>query len=171
VLGIPPAIAAELARLPGISFLTRLPVALAIWLGNYYIWHLPALYDAALRSYGLLHLEHVCYLAAGTLLWWPVFQDVPHRVSNASRALYLFIAFVLASPIGLLLALVPSPAYDWYAEGPRLWGLSAETDQQIAGVTMSVEQAIVFFTVFAVVFFRFLAEEERGGAAEASFER
>jgi putative membrane protein len=171
VLGIPPAIAAELARLPGASFLTRLPVALAIWLGTYYVWHLPPLYDAALRSYGLLHLEHVTYLAAGTLLWWPVFQDVPHRVSNAARALYLFVAFVLSSPIGLLLALVPSPAYDWYVEGGRLWGLSAETDQQIAGVTMSVEQAIVFFGVFAVVFFRFLAEEERGGPAEASFER
>lgn len=167
VLGIPPAIAAQLGRLPGASFLTRLPVALGLWLANYFFWHLPVIYDAALRSYGLLHLEHVCYLAAGTLLWWPVFQDVPHRVSNASRALYLFLAFVLASPIGLLLALLPSPAYDWYVEGDRLWGLSAEADQQIAGVTMSVEQAIVFFGVFAFVFFRFLAEEERGGTAEA----
>jgi cytochrome c oxidase assembly factor CtaG len=105
-------------------------------------------------------LEHVCYLAAGVLLWWPVFQDVPHRLSSAARALYLFLAFVLASPIGLLLALLPEAAYDSYVDGDRLWGLSAHADQQIAGVTMSVEQAIVFFAVFAVFFFRFLAEEE-----------
>jgi cytochrome c oxidase assembly factor CtaG len=81
-------------------------------------------------------------------------------MSSAARALYVFLAFVLASPIGLLLALLPEPVYDWYVDGGGLWGLSPHTDQQIAGVTMSVEQAIVFFAVFAVFFFRFLAEEE-----------
>ncbi len=161
VLGIPPFLAARLARLPGARFLTWAPVALGLWLVTYFAWHLPAAYDAALEHSALLHLEHACYLAAGVLLWWPVFQDVPHRLSNAARALYLFVAFVLASPIGLLLALLPEPVYDWYEEGDRLWGLSAHADQQIAGVTMSVEQAIVFFAIFAFFFFRFLAEEER----------
>jgi cytochrome c oxidase assembly factor CtaG len=89
-----------------------------------------------------------------------VLQDLPHRLSNASRALYLFLAFVLASPIGLLLALAPDAAYDYYVEGDGLWGLSAHADQQIAGVTMSAEQAVVFFAVFAVFFFRFLRDEE-----------
>jgi cytochrome c oxidase assembly factor CtaG len=63
----------------------------------------------------------------------------------------------------LLLALLPEPVYDWYVDGGELWGLSPQVDQQIAGVTMSVEQAIVFFAVFAIYFFRFLAEEEAGG--------
>jgi putative membrane protein len=160
VLGTPPALAARLGRLPGAPVLTWAPVALGLWLLTYYVWHLPFAYDAALGNQALLHLEHACYLAAGVLLWWPVFQDVPRRLSSAARALYLFVAFVLASPIGLLLALLPEPVYDWYIEGRRIWGLSAQADQQIAGVTMSVEQAIVFFTVFAVFFFRFLAEEE-----------
>jgi putative membrane protein len=163
VLGIPPAMAADLAGLPGTRLVTRAPIALGLWLATYFVWHIPALYDAALESYALLHLEHVCYLAAGMLLWWPVFQDVPHRLSSAARALYIFVAFILASPIGLLMALLPEPAYDWYVEGGGLWGLSPEADQQIAGVTMAMEQAIVFFAVFAVFFFRFLAEEERGG--------
>jgi cytochrome c oxidase assembly factor CtaG len=168
VLSIPPAMAADLARLPGAGFLTRAPIALGLWLATYFLWHIPALYDAALESYALLHLEHVCYLAAGMLLWWPVFQDVPHRLSSAARALYIFVAFILASPIGLLMALLPEPAYDWYVEGGGLWGLSPEADQQIAGVTMAMEQALVFFTVFAVFFFRFLAEEERGGEVRRS---
>jgi putative membrane protein len=160
VLGITPALASRLAGLPGARLFTWAPIALGVWLVTYYVWHLPAAYDAALENSALLHLEHVCYLAAGILLWWPVLQDVPHRLSSAARALYLFLAFVLASPIGLLLALLPEPAYDWYVQGDRLWGLSAHADQQIAGVTMSVEQAIVFFVVFALFFFRFLAEEE-----------
>ena len=162
VLGVPPALADRIARVPGVRHLTRPPVALGLWLLTYFVWHLPPAYDTALEHPAtLLHLEHACYLAAGSLLWWPVFQDPPQHLSNAARTLYLFLAFVLASPVGLLLALAPEPAYDYYVEGGGLWGLGPETDQQIAGVTMAVEQAIVFFAVFAVFFFRFLADEER----------
>jgi putative membrane protein len=162
VLGIPPALADRIARAPGVRHLTRPPVALGLWLLTYFVWHLPPAYDTALEHPAtLLHLEHACYLAAGSLLWWPVFQDPPQYLSNAARTLYLFLAFVLASPVGLLLALAPEPAYDYYVEGGGLWGLGPETDQQIAGVTMAVEQAIVFFAVFTVFFFRFLADEER----------
>ena len=160
VLGIPPAFAARAGAVPPVRVLTWPPLALALWLVTYYVWHVPALYDEALEQPALLHLEHACYLVAGVLLWWPVLQGAPHRLSNAARAVYLFVAFVLASPIGLLLALLPEPAYDWYVEGGGLWGLSPQTDQQIAGVTMSVEQAIVFFGVFAIYFFRFLADED-----------
>jgi cytochrome c oxidase assembly factor CtaG len=162
VLGVPPDLAARIARLPAVGSLTRPPVALGVWLLTYFAWHLPPAYDTALEHPAtLLHLEHACYLAAGSLLWWPVFQDAPHRISNAGRALYLFLAFVLASPVGLLLALAPEPAYDYYVEGDGHWGLGPQADQQIAGVTMAGEQALVFFAVFAVFFFRFLADEER----------
>jgi putative membrane protein len=162
VLGIPPTLADRIARAPGIRQLTLPAVALGLWLLTYFVWHLPPAYDTALEHPAtLLHLEHACYLAAGSLLWWPVFQGPPHHLTNAARTLYLFLAFVLASPVGLLLALAPDPAYDYYVEGGGLWGLGPETDQQIAGVTMAVEQAIVFFAVFAVFFFRFLADEER----------
>jgi cytochrome c oxidase assembly factor CtaG len=169
VLGIPAALAERIGALPAARELTRPPVALGLWLLTYFVWHLPPAYDTALEHPAtLLHLEHVCYLAAGSLLWWPVFQDAPHRLSNASRALYLFLAFLLASPVGLLLALAPEPAYDYYVEGGGLWGLGPHSDQQVAGVTMAVEQSIVFFAVFAVYFFRFLADEERVAAASGS---
>jgi cytochrome c oxidase assembly factor CtaG len=162
VLGIPPFLAARIARLPAVGFLTNPPIALGLWLLTYFAWHLPPAYDTALEHpTTLLHLEHACYLAAGSLLWWPVFQDAPHRISNAGRALYLFLAFVLASPVGLLLALAPEPAYDYYVDGDEIWGLRPHADQQIAGVTMAAEQALVFFAVFAVFFFRFLADEEQ----------
>jgi cytochrome c oxidase assembly factor CtaG len=119
-------------------------------------------YDYALRHGFALHLEHVTYFLAGALLWWPVLQDAPRRLSSGARAVYLFTAFVLASPIGLLLALLPEPVYDYYAEAPRLWGLTPLEDQQIAGVLMTVSEAIVFFGVFAFFFVRFMAEEEAG---------
>jgi putative membrane protein len=161
VLGLPPALAASIGRLPGARLLTSPLVALPIWLLTYFLWHLPAAYDAALRHPStLLHAEHLCYLAAGCLLWWPVLQDSPWRLRTATRAAYLFAAFVFASPLGLLLALLPRAVYGFYEQAPRIWGLSPLTDQQIAGLTMAAEQAVVFFAVFTVYFLRFLREEE-----------
>ena len=162
VFGIPPGLARDLGRLRVVALLTRPPVALTVWLGTYFFWHLPWVYDAALRHpLTLLHLEHGMYFAAGCLLWWPVAQDSPHALEDGARALYLFAAFALASPLGLLLALVPTTVYDYYDDG-GLWGLSPLTDQQIAGVTMAVEQAIVFFAAFSYFLARFL----RAQAAE-----
>jgi putative membrane protein len=160
VLAVPPALAAELARLGPLRFLTRPFVALPLWLLTYFLWHLPTAYDAALERPALLHVEHASYLAAGFLLWWPVLQDAPWRLPSGVRAGYLFGAFLLGSPLGLLLALLPEPVYGYYEDAPRLWGLSALADQQIAGATMSAEQAIVFFAAFTVFFLRFFREEE-----------
>jgi cytochrome c oxidase assembly factor CtaG len=163
VLALPPALASTLAEVPFVRALTHPAVALPLWLLNYMVWHLPWLYDTALENpHSLLHLEHALYFATGVAMWWSVVQDEPHRLGPGVRAGVVFAAFMLGSPIGLVIALVPDAIYDFYVDAPeRLWGLSPLQDQQLAGVLMSVEQAVVFFAVFAVFFLRFLAEEER----------
>ena len=129
-----------------------------LWVVNYGVWHLPWIYDAALRNpHSLLHLEHALYFVTGVLLWWPV---VHGTLAPGLKAAYVFAAFLLASPIGLVMALVPEPIYDFYAEGPGLWGLSPIRDQQIAGVSMAVAEAVVFFAAFAFFFVRFFAEQD-----------
>jgi cytochrome c oxidase assembly factor CtaG len=153
VLAIPPRLASRVRISP--------LVALPVWLVTYFAWHLPWIYDFALRHpHSLLHVEHVTYLLAGLYVWWPV---VHGRHSAGAKAAYLFAAFVLASPLGLLLALVPRPIYSVYAHAPRTWGPAPRADQQIAGVTMAVEQAVVLFAVFAVYVLRFLREEQLEG--------
>jgi putative membrane protein len=162
VFGIAPALARELGRVRFVRVATHPLVALPIWLGTYYVWHVPAIYDTALEHPdSLLQLEHATYFVAGLLMWWPILHG---RLSDGAKALYLFAAFVLASPLGLLLALLPTPVYDFYEDAPQLWGLSDLTDQQIAGVTMAVEQAIVFFVVFVYFLLRFLRTEHIAGA-------
>lgn len=160
VAGLPAEPARRLAAVRFLRPLFHPLVALPLWLAAYGTWHLPALYDAALRHTPLLHLEHATYFVTGVLLWWPVFQQAPLRLSAGAKSAYLFAAFVLASPLGLLLALLPSPLYDFYEEAPRIWGLDPLTDQQIAGVIMSVSEAVVFFAVFVYFLARFLREEE-----------
>jgi cytochrome c oxidase assembly factor CtaG len=150
VLSLPPLLAQRI-RVPMIP-------ALVAWLGTYFIWHVPAVYDFALRHpYSVLHLEHASYLIAGTALWWPVIHG---RENSGTKSAYLFGAFVLASPLGLLLALLPDPVYGFYEARPTVWGLSHLLDQEIAGTTMAAEQAVVFFVACTVYFLRFLREEE-----------
>ena len=163
VLAIPPALASRLTSRGLVRALTHPAVALPLWLANYMVWHLPWIYDAALENpHTLLHVEHALYLVTGLAMWWCVFQDEPYRLSSGARAGYVFAAFVLGSPIGLVMALVPNAIYDFYVDAHhRVWGLEPLEDQQLAGMLMAVEQAIVFFAVFAYWLFRFLAEEER----------
>jgi putative membrane protein len=158
VLAIPPALGRRAARWA----MLQPAVALPLWIVTYIAWHLPWAYDYALRHpHSMLLAEHAMYLLAGIALWWPV---VHGSHSAGAKAAYLFGAFVLASPIGLMLALVPRPLYSFYEHARRTWGPGPLGDQQIAGVTMAVEQAVVFFAIFTMYLFRFLREEERDPA-------
>lgn len=158
VLSVPAAVA---ARARGFALVQPF-VTLPVWIVTYLVWHLPWIYDYALRHpHSLLHLEHLTYLAAGLMVWWPVIHGT---LSSGAKAAYLFAAFVLASPLGLLLALIPRPVYAFYAHAPRTWGPGPLVDQQLAGVTMAVEQAVVFFAAFAYFLLRFLRDEELEGA-------
>ena len=157
VLAIPATVAAKARDFP----LFRPLVALPLWIATYFLWHVPWAYDGALHyPHSLLHVEHVSYLLAGMCVWWPVIHG---SYTAGAKAAYLFAAFVLASPLGLVLALIPRPVYSVYAHAPRTWGPSAIGDQQLAGVTMAVEQAVVFFSVFVVYLLRFLHEEQLEG--------
>ena len=165
VLGLPPAFVAAAGRVRTVRFLTHPFVALPLWLGTYFAWHVPAAYDAALRHpSSLLHIEHACYFVTGLLFWWSALQNEPHRLNGGTRAMYLFAAFVLASPLGLMLALIPRAVYHFYVHAPRLWGLSPLADQQIGGAAMALEQAFVLFAASAYFFLRFLAGEGRADA-------
>jgi putative membrane protein len=150
--GLPPHLGRPLAE--------RIPwaVALPLWLATYFVWHAPPLYDAALEHPNtLLHLEHASYVAAGVLFWLPLAHG---PMPPGGKAAYVFAAFVLCAPLGLLLALIPEPVYSFYEDGGGRWGLDPLTDQQIAGVTMASEQAIVFFAALAFYFHQFLVEQE-----------
>jgi cytochrome c oxidase assembly factor CtaG len=158
VLGLPPAAVAAARRYAPARVLTHPLVALPLWLVTYYAWHLPAAYDTALRHPGtLLHVEHLCYFVTGLLVWWPVLTN---QLAPGPAAGYLFLAFALASPLGLLLALIPDAVYGFYESAPRLWGLTPLHDQQLAGMTMAIEEAVVFSVAFAVYFVRFMRREE-----------
>jgi putative membrane protein len=148
---------------------TRPAVALPTWLVGWYVVHLGAVYDTAVRDPLLLALEHAFLIAIGLLFWWPVVCDVPRAAATLTRIGYVFAAFVFSAFLGLALTFSP-PVYDYYETRPeRLWGITAEQDQNLGGILMSTEQALVFFaaiTWLLVRLFREEAEAEERLAAE-----
>lgn len=165
VAAIGPGAAAALTRHGPLRVLVHPFVALPLWLATVGVWHLPALYEAALaHQQSLLVVEHGSYALAGTLLFWPVFQSAPRALPAGARAGYLAAGFLLVSPLGLLFMFLPRPLYDFYERAPRAFDLSPLGDQQVAGVLMAVSEAVLFFGLFALFFLRFLAEEDRSRA-------
>jgi putative membrane protein len=171
LIGLTPAMRTAVAeRLGGwFAWITRPAAALAVWLVGWYVVHLAAVYDRALENPVLLNVEHAFLIAIGLLFWWPVLSDAPRSVPTLGRIAYVFTAFVGSAFLGLALTF-SRPVYGYYEELPvRLWGISAEKDQNLGGVLMSTEQVIVFFAVvvwLVVVLFREEDEAERRLAAE-----
>ena len=134
VLGLSRPMAEAAARSRVWRVLVHPFVALPLWLADYFTWHVPPVYDAALHHQSwLIHIEHACYFGTGILVWWPLVHDAPRRLASGARAAYAFAAFVFAAPLGLLLALLPKPVYPFYVHArPRVFGLSPLADQEIA---------------------------------------
>jgi putative membrane protein len=136
--------------------------AIVIWLGTMYLWHIPALYDAAIESPLLHALEHLSFFAAGIALWWPLVQPIPMRraLTGLQPLGYIAAAKGGLAALGLFLAWSSAAHYPWYEDAPRIWGLSAVEDQNVAGVIMMVEQSLTLVLVMVWVFVRMLSRSE-----------
>ena len=126
-------------------------------------WHVPAAYDLALR-HPLVHvLEHVSFLAAGSLYWWHLLSPIRARLrlDGMGPVIYMASTKLFVGALGMGLAFAPSALYPYYVHHARVWGISADDDQSIAGLIMAVEQSMVMGIALVVLFVRALTESER----------
>ena len=130
-------------------------VALPLWALNFYLWHIPALYDAAYGGAPVHALEHVSFIFLGCMVWMPVFGPLPKPVwFTAPWKVGYVIAMRFAGAIlGNVLMWSGSVLYPAYAEGERYWGISAVADQSTAGVVMMVEGTFLGLGLLAWFFF------------------
>jgi putative membrane protein len=137
-------------------------VGIAIWLAIMYLWHIPALYDAA-TEHPLVHLvEHASFFAAGLALWWPLIQPIPmrRRLTGLEPIGYIAAAKAGLAALGLYLAWSSTALYPYYEQTPRIWGLSPVEDQNIGGVLMMAEQSFTLVLVMVALFVRALTKSE-----------
>jgi putative membrane protein len=130
-------------------------VALPLWALNFYLWHIPALYDAAYAGAPVHALEHTCFIFFGCLMWMPVFGPLPtpQWFTAAWKVGYVVAVRFAGAILGNVLMWSGTVLYPVYAAGERYWGISPLTDQSTAGVVMMVEGTFLGLGLLAWVFF------------------
>ena len=130
-------------------------VAFPLWALNFYLWHIPALYDAAYGGAAMHLLEHASFIFFGCLMWMPVFGPLPKPSwFNAAWKVGYVIAVRFAGAIlGNVLMWSGSVLYPKYAAGEAYWKISPLADQSTAGVVMMVEGTFLGLGLLAWVFF------------------
>ena len=135
---------------------------IALWLGLMYLWHVPAMYEAAIEN-PLIHLlEHASFFTAGVAVWWPLVAPVPMRrpLKGLWPLAYIGTAKFGLAALGLYFTWSTNVLYDYYEGVPRIWGLSAVDDQNAGGAIMMVEQSLTFVIALVVLFAGMLTRSE-----------
>ena len=140
------------------------------YVGAMWLWHVPALYDAALEHVGVHVLEHLSFAASGFLYWWHLISPIRSRLRLGGMAPIAYMAStkLLVGALGIALAFAPNVLYDGYRIDGTRWGLTTLDDLHVAGLIMGLEQSLVMGVGLAYLFARMLRESE---AADLRAER
>ena len=165
VLGLTGPILRPVLSLPGVlrlRFLLHPLVALPVWAASLYLWHIPFLYQAALHHSAVHALEHFCFFAFGAVMWAPVVEVLPgpEWFGTGAKLGYVLLVRLVETVLGNIFIWSGKVFYPFYEHPVNQWGISALSDQQIAGATMMVEGSIVTLGVLAWLFLKMAQESE-----------
>jgi putative membrane protein len=158
-----PILRPALAFLHRLRFLAHPFVALPLWAVNLYLWHLPFLYEAAVRHEAVHALEHLCFFTGGAIMWLPVLETLPapEWFGTGAKLGYIAVVRAVETVLGNVFFWAGSVFYAGvYEHQERLWGLSPLEDQGIAGAVMMIEGSIVTLVALAWLFLRMASEGE-----------
>ena len=143
--------------------------AVATWamgVGAMWIWHAPALCNAAATSDAVRALQNLSLPVLGAAFWWPVLGP-GRRLPDLTAALYLFTACVACTVLGVSIALSPVTVCAAYGHGadplgalPLVrgqWGITPAVDQQIGGLLMWVPGCTAYAAAILAVVGRYYA--------------
>lgn len=142
--------------------LTHPVVAIVVWGVNFYIWHVPALYQAALR-HDLVHaVEHATFLAFGIAMWMALLGPLPKPAwfSNAWRLGYIIAVRLIGTVLANAMIFAGTVFYPYYAHGDAHWHISGLADQTAAAGVMMVEESLLTIGLFCWLFLKVAREGE-----------
>ncbi|HTZ63026.1 MAG TPA: cytochrome c oxidase assembly protein [Solirubrobacteraceae bacterium] len=165
VLGLTGPLIAPILR---IRFFDRLRVlanpliAFPLWAINLYAWHLPSLYEAALRHAGVHALEHAAFLGFGINMWMCLFGPLPMPswFGNLGKLIYIVAVRLAGTVLGNIFLWSGTVFYPYYIKGDISYHISPIADQNIAGAVMMVEESLLTIGLFCWLFMRAARESE-----------
>ncbi len=154
-------------------WLTRPVAAYAIANAVFVLWHVPMLYEMALRSQPLHVLEHTTMLATALLAWWPILGPLPRwpRLALPLHSLYYFAMTLPGAAVGAFITFADPGLYQPYDTARRIFGIDLATDQQAAGLLMWVAVSAIYLLLITYSFFRWASREEAADKEAARLER
>jgi putative membrane protein len=169
VLGFTGPVLAPLLRnrvIGRLRVLTHPVVAVVLWAVNFYAWHLPVLYQAALRHDAVHALEHATFLLFGMGVWMALLGPLPKPAwfGNAARLVYIIVVRLIGTVLANAMIFAGAVFYPYYASGDAHWHISPIADQVAAGGLMMVEESLLTIGLFCWLFLKVAREgEERQG--------
>ena len=147
---------------PAARFFTRAPIAFVVFNLVIAAWHLPPLYNAAMANHNIHIVEHLMFMVAAVLMWWPLLSQVPElpRLAYPGQMLYAFLMSIPMSIIAVYIAMSDHVLYPAYAAAPRVLSLSPLEDQLLGALIMWIPGGIIFYIIMTVVFFKWNARGE-----------
>ena len=174
VLGTPDWLIRPLLR-PDLSFriarlVTHPIVAFAVFNFIFSLWHVPSLYNTSVTNHGVHIVEHLMFMAAAVIMWWPIASRMPElpRLSYPLQMMYLFLLSIAQIIVFAVITFAPEPLYDWYVDAPRVWNISPLADQQIGAIIMKIGGGILFGVLIVIAFFKWFNMEEGKARADAA---
>lgn len=149
------------------QFVTRPVMCYVIFNLTIVIWHLPFFYNAALADHNIHIVEHLMFMSAAVLMWWPFLSPLPElpRLAYPGQMLYCFLTTIPMSIVAVYISLADHILYPAYAWAPRVWGIMPMVDQQVGGLIMWIPGSSIFYGIMSVVFFKWVARGEDNSAA------
>ena len=125
-------------------------------------WHLPPVYNLAMRHHGVHITQHLMFMITAVIMWWPFLSPLPElpRLAYPGQMLYSFLMSLPMSIVAIYVAMADHVLYPAYSSAPRIWGLSPLEDQQLGGLIMWIPGGLFFYGVMTVVFFKWAARQE-----------
>jgi putative membrane protein len=130
-------------------------------------WHLPVFYNAAMANHNIHILEHLMFMAAAVLMWWPITSRLPElpRLSYPGQMLYCFLMIIPMSIVAVYISMAEEVLYPAYSAAPRITSLSPLDDQLLGGLIMWVPGGLIFMIIMTVIFFKWAARGEDDAAS------
>ncbi|HZP58406.1 MAG TPA: cytochrome c oxidase assembly protein [Dehalococcoidia bacterium] len=143
--------------------LTHPAVAWSLFAFSFWIWHVPGVYDAAVRHDALHAVEHATFVAGALLFWWMAIEVAGRRrFDYGAAAVFVFTTMLQMSILAALLTFSERTWYGVYtAADTSPWHLTTLQDQQLAGLTMWMESNFVYFVAVAALIALWLRDDER----------
>jgi putative membrane protein len=144
--------------------LTSPVIALGLFNVVFALYHVPALYDLALRDDAFHIFMHLMLMATAVVTWWPVLspvQELP-RLPYPAQILYLFLESIPPTILGALITFADAVLYPTYQAAPRLFDVTALADQQAAGLIMWIPGTMVYLFALTIVFFKWFGQSDSG---------